>query len=151
MKSVMGFGFFLLFLAGIALVMLQGREMAKQNLPGGGSGMAGIDWRPVVIGDEPVVADLGAFVKFTVDGSVAGNSGCNNFSGAMETTDDGVKMGQMASTRMACPPEIMAVEARFLQALQGAAKFEMTSDSLRMLNADGEALAEFVAAEPTGD
>ena len=26
MKAIMGFGFFLLFLAGIALVMLQGRE-----------------------------------------------------------------------------------------------------------------------------
>ena len=54
MKSVMGFGFFLLFMAGIALVMLQGREMAKQNLPGGGSGMAGIEWRPVLIDDEPL-------------------------------------------------------------------------------------------------
>ena len=47
MKAAMGFGFFLLFLAGIALVMLQGREMARQNLPGGGAGMAGPEWRPV--------------------------------------------------------------------------------------------------------
>ena len=37
MKAIMGFGFFLLFLAGIALVMLQGREMARQNMPAGGS------------------------------------------------------------------------------------------------------------------
>jgi len=151
MKSVMGFGFFLLFMAGIALVMLQGREMAKQNLPGGGSGMAGIEWRPVLIDDEPVAADSEAFVKFTVDGSVTGNSGCNNFSGAMEMAEDGIKMGQLASTRKACPPEIMAVEDRFLQALQDTARFEMANDSLRLLNAEGDALAEFAAAESAAE
>ena len=146
MKSAVGFGFFLLFLAGIALVMLQGREMARQNLPGGGSGMAGIEWRPVLIGETAIDPDTSMVVRFTVDGSVNGNSGCNNFFGSLETTDDGVKMGQMGSTRMACPPEVMELEDLFLDALQATAKFSMGQDSLQLLNADDEVLAEFVAA-----
>ena len=146
MKSVVGFGFFLLFLAGIALVMLQGREMARQNLPGGGSGMAGIEWRPVAIGETAIDPNTSMVVRFTVDGSVNGNSGCNNFFGSLETTEDGVKMGQMGSTRMACPPEVMELEDMFLDALQATAKFSMSQDSLQMLSADDEILAEFVAS-----
>ncbi|MGI9222156.1 MAG: META domain-containing protein [Woeseiaceae bacterium] len=146
MKSAMGFGFFLLFLAGIALVMLQGREMARQNLPGGGSGMAGLDWRPVMIGDLAVAADTSMFVRFAVDGSVKGNGGCNNFFSTLETTDDGIAMGQMGATRMACPPDVMSQEQAFLQALQAAARFEMGDDSLQMLSADDTLLAEFALA-----
>ena len=146
MKSVVGFGFFLLFLAGIAFLMLQGREMARQNLPGGGSGMAGIEWRPVTVGETAIDRDTSMVVRFTVDGSVNGNSGCNNFFGSLETTEDGVRMGQMGSTRMACPPEVMELEDVFLDALQATAKFSMGQDSLQMLSADDEVLAEFVAA-----
>ncbi|MGI9201186.1 MAG: META domain-containing protein [Woeseiaceae bacterium] len=146
MKAAMGFGFFLLFLAGIALVMLQGREMARQNLPGGGAGMAGPEWRPVIIGDAAVDADTPMFVRFAVDGSVNGNGGCNNFFGSLESTDDGVAMGELGATRMACPPEIMDQEQAFMQALQDAVSFEMGDDSLRMLNADKDVLAEFVDA-----
>ena len=146
MKAVMGFGFFLLFLAGIALVMLQGREMARQNLPGGGSGMAGVEWRPVSIDGEAVDAETPMFVTFTVDGSVNGNGGCNNFFGSLESTDDGVVMGPLGATRKACPPEIMDQEQAFLSAVQAAVRFEMGDDSLQMLNSDGALLAEFVAA-----
>ena len=146
MKSLMGFGFFLLFLAGIALVMLQGREMARQNLPGGGSGMAGLDWRPVMIGDYAVAADTSMFVRFAVDGSVNGNGGCNKFFGTLETTDDGVAMGEIGATRMACPEDIMSLEHAFLQALQAAAQFEMGDDWLKMRSADDTLLAEFALA-----
>ena len=144
MKAAMGFGFFLLFLAGIALVMLQGREMARQNLPGSGAGMAGLEWRPVSIGDAAVDADTSMFVRFAVDGSVNGNGGCNNFFGTLEATDDGIAMGELGATRMACPAEIMDQEQAFMQALQGAAGFEMGDDSLRMFNTDNELLAEFM-------
>ena len=144
MKAAMGFGFFLLFLAGIALVMLQGREMARQNLPGGGAGMAGPEWRPVTIGDAAVDQDTPMFVRFAVDGSVNGNGGCNKFFGSLESTDEGVAMGELGATRMACPPEIMDQEQAFMQALQDAVKFEMGDDSLQMFSAEDVLLAEFV-------
>ena len=101
------------------------------------------------IGGAAVDADTPMFVRFAVDGSVNGNGGCNNFFGSLESTDDGVAMGELGATRMACPPEIMDQEQAFMQALQDAVRFEMGDDSLQMLNADNALLAEFV--EVTGD
>lgn len=145
MKAMMGFGFFLLFLAGIALVMLQGRDMARQNMPGGGASMTGVEWRPVTIGDAAVAPDTPMFVRFNVDGSIKGNGGCNNFFGSLESTGEGVSVGELGATRMACPPEIMDQEMAFMQALQDAANFETGENSLRLLSADRTILAELAS------
>lgn len=145
MKAMMGFGFFLLFLAGIALVMLQGREMARQNMPGGGASMTGIEWRPTLLGADEIAADSGMFVLFAVDGSINGNGGCNNFFGSLQTTDDGLSVGELGATRMACPTEIMDREMAFMKALQDTTQFEMGGESLQLLGAGNVLLAELVA------
>lgn len=147
MKATIGFGFFLLFLAGLALVTLQGQEMARQNLPAGGADLTGKNWRPVVVADVSMPQDPPMFVHFAVDGSVNGNSGCNQFFGNLETNDEGVSIGQMGSTSMACPPEIMDRETAFLQALQSTANFELGENTLQLLDADGKVLVELVVAE----
>ena len=146
MKAIFGFGFFLLFLAGIALVMLQGQEMARQNLPGGGASITGIQWRPMTINSEPVAADSNMFVHFAVDGSISGNGGCNKFFGSLETTEGGISVGELGATRMACPPEIMDQEAAFMQVLQAAAKFELGDNGLQLLGDDGGVLVELAAS-----
>jgi heat shock protein HslJ len=145
MKAMMGFGFFLLFLAGIALVMLQGREMVQQNMPGGGAAMTGIEWRPTLLGADEIATDSGMFVLFEVDGSIRGNGGCNNFNGYLQTTDDGLSVGELAATRMACPQEIMDRELAFMQALQETTQFEMGKDSLQLLGVGNALLAQLVA------
>lgn len=147
MKAIMGFGFFLLFLAGIALVMLQGREMARQNLPGGGASITGQQWRPVIIGSDEVPADSGLFVLFEVDGSIKGNAGCNQFTGSLETSEGAMSVGALASTRMACPEEVMDRDNAFTQAISQTRHFEMGDNSLQLLNADKLLLAELVPAD----
>ncbi len=147
MKATIGFGFFLLFLAGMALVVLQGQELARQNLPAGGAEIAGKNWRPLVIADSRLPEAHAMFVHFAVDGSFNGNGGCNKFFGNLETTDDGISMGEIGSTRMACPPEIMDLETAFLQALQATTGFELGDQSLRLVSAEGDVLAELVATE----
>lgn len=146
MKAIMGFGFFLLFLAGIALVMLQGREMARKNMSGGGAEMTGQEWRPIVVGTTEMPDDSGMYVLFEVDGSIKGNGGCNNFFGSLEKTDDGVVVGGLGSTRMACPGDIMDRETAFLNALQQTSRFEMGQDSLQLLGNGNQLLAELVPA-----
>lgn len=145
MKRIMGFGFFLLFLAGIALVMLQGREMARQNMPGGGASMTGIEWQPTIIGPDSIASDSGLFVIFEVDGSIKGNGGCNNFSGSLQMSEGELSVGELASTRMACPSEIMDREVAFMKALQDTAQFEMGENSLHLIGAGKVLLAELVA------
>lgn len=146
MKAIMGFGFFLLFLAGIALVLLQGREMARQNMPAGGAGMTGRDWRPALLGSDTLPADSGMFVRFAVDGSVNGHGGCNRFSGALQQTASGIAVGELGLSRLACAADVMRREAAFVRALQDATRFETGERRLQLLDANGQLLAELATA-----
>ena len=145
MKAMMGFGFFLLFLAGIALVMLQGRDMLRQNMPGGGVSMTGIEWRPTRLGADEIAADSDMFVSFEVDGSIKGHGGCNKFFGSLQTTDGELSVGELGATRMACPSQIMDREMAFMKALQDTTQFEIGENSLQLLGAGDVLLAELVA------
>jgi len=142
MKSMMGFVFFLLFLAGFALVMLQGRQMSQ--LGGGGAEITGITWRPVTIGGASIPDDSGIFILFEVDGSVTGHGGCNRFSGSLEQSDSGIAVGQLATTRMACSDEIMNRETAFIEAVQKTTDFSSGGDRMNLLDSDGNVLAAFV-------
>ncbi len=145
MKGVVGFLFFMLFLAGFAFVMLQGRQMAESNLGGGGASITGVDWRPVLVGAETMPNDSGMFVRFAVDGSIGGNGGCNGFSGSLEKTDSGIAIGPLGATRRACPAPIMDRESAFFEALQKTTKFQPGSDRLQLLGDGDLLLAELVA------
>lgn len=147
MKAIMGFGFFLLFLAGIALVMLKGREMASQNMPGGGAGMTGTEWRLTVIGSDEVPDDSGMYVSFDVDGSINGNGGCNKFFGSLEAVDDALAVGELGMTRMACPEAVMEREAAFVKALQDTSRFEVGDHSLQLVGDRNQLLAELESAD----
>lgn len=145
MKAIVGFGFFLLFLAGIAFVMLQGRQMAAQNLGGGGASITGVNWRPIYIAGDAVPDGSGMFVQFEVDGSVKGHGGCNSFFATLETSDAGVAVSSIGATRMACPEPIMQRELAFFDALQNMVRFEAGTDRLQLLDSENQQLAELVA------
>jgi heat shock protein HslJ len=147
MKAIVGFGFFLLFLAGIALVMLQGRQMAQKNLVGTGASLTGVNWRPVVLGAESMPDDSGMFVQFEVDGSFKGHGGCNSFFGSLEQSDAGVSIGPIGATRMACPEPVMKRETAFITALQNTKQFELGRDKLHLLDGGRTLLAELVEGE----
>ncbi|MDH3748282.1 MAG: META domain-containing protein [Gammaproteobacteria bacterium] len=144
MKAMFGFFVFLLFLAGIALVMLQGRQMAQQNLPGGGSGLVGVKWRPTYIGADSVPNDTVMFVQFALDGSVNGHGGCNTFFGSLEKTDAGVEIGPLGATRMACAESVMTLETAFMNALQNIKKFEVSSDRLLLVDGENNLLIDLI-------
>lgn len=145
MKAIVGFAFFLLFLAGIAFVMLQGRQMAQPGASGGGAGITGISWRPVMVGDESIPEDSGMYIRFEVDGSIKGHGGCNGFFGSLEQTESGIGVGPLGATSMACPEPVMSREAAFLDAVQKTSNFKSGKDSMRLLDDSSSVLAEFVA------
>ncbi len=145
MKGLIGFGFFLLFLAGIAFVTLQGRQVAQVGASGGGVEVTGIRWRPVMIGDDAIPDDSGMFIEFEVDGSIKGHGGCNGFFGSLEQTDSGLGVGPLGATRLACPEPIMSREMTFLDAVQKTRNFDTGNDDMRLLDEENDVLAEFVA------
>ena len=143
MKSMMGFAFFLLFLAGIAFVMLQGRQMAQVG--GGGAELTGVTWQPRTVGDEAIAQDSGMFIRFEVDGSIQGHGGCNKFFGSLEQTDSGIGVGPLGGTRMACPEAIMDRETAFMDAVSKISNFQSGKDRMSLLGEDDSVLATFVA------
>ena len=151
MKGVIGFLFFLLFLAGFFLVFIQGKHIAGQNPAAGGASLTGKQWRPVYLGAEAVPEDSGLHVEFAVDGSINGHGGCNSFFGSLEKTESGLSVGPLGSTRMACPEPIMSRESAFLSALQQATMFEVAGDKLSCLDDDRKLLIELVADTVTDD
>jgi heat shock protein HslJ len=146
MKGIVGFGFFLLFLAGIAFVTLQGRQMAQQNSQGGG--LTGAQWRPISIAGESMPEDSGMSVSFEEDGSIKGHGGCNGFFGSLELKDGELVVGPLGSTRMACPEPIMQREFAFLQAIQNMEEYRASGDSLKILDGAGSLLAQ-LTKEPS--
>jgi putative lipoprotein len=143
MKVAFGFAVLLLVLAGIVLVMLQGGQM--HALGGGGVELTGVSWRAVTVGSEAIPADSGIYIRFEVDGSINGHGGCNGFFGSLERSDSGIVVGQLGSTRMACPGVIMDRETAFMNAVQKTRDFKFGSGGMSLLDAEGHVLATFVA------
>jgi len=85
--------------------------------------LAGSEWRPTEIGGVEVPAGAAMFVRFGGEGKLQGNGGCNGFFGTYKLAGDGIEIGPLGATRMACPAPIMEREALFLQALANARKF----------------------------
>lgn len=78
------------------------------------------------------------------DDQVGGYAGCNQFTGSVTVTGDGIAFGPIASTRRMCP-DGMAQEDSFLQALENASRFAIAGEDLAIENAGGEVTMRFVA------
>lgn len=145
MKGIIAFGFFLLFLAGIALVNLKGSKMVPTL--GGGAEVTGVRWRPILVGGDTIPDDSGMFIQFEVDGSIKGHGGCNGFFGSLEQKESGIGVGALGATSMACPEPVMSRETTYLDAIQKTRNFDTGSADMRLLDEENEVLAEFVAED----
>ncbi|MEM7433139.1 MAG: META domain-containing protein [Pseudomonadota bacterium] len=146
MKAMMGFAFFLLFLAAIAFAYLKASSMAEKNPAAGGMGATAIVWRPTVIGADSLPADSGMTLSITESGQVSGNAGCNQYTGTLSVTADSTEFSGLAVTRMACEGDAMRRESAYLDALAKVRRVEMGSSRLQLLDADGVLLVEYIPA-----
>lgn len=78
------------------------------------------------------------------DDQVGGYAGCNQFTGSMTVTGDGISFGPIASTRRMCA-EGMKQEDAFLQALETAQRFSISGEDLAIESAGSEITMRFVA------
>ncbi len=114
-----------LFLGGCATVATGGRLSGE--------------WRAVDINGIPV---SGGPITLRLQDAASGSSGCNSYSGAFRLTSrQGIEFGPLAVTRMACAPEVMDQESRYLSILRGVSGYSFYSDgSLSLISADGRAV-----------
>ncbi|TVP52537.1 MAG: META domain-containing protein [Halomonadaceae bacterium] len=90
--------------------------------------LQGVEWQVQQLGGQPV-QDLGLTLQFTPEGRVSGHSGCNRFFGQYQLTGEGLTIGSLGSTKMACPGDPMTVEAHFLEQLQQVTLFDLKTDN----------------------
>ncbi len=93
------------------------------------------DWRASANG-----AELGE-VRIADDGALSGGAGCNRLMGQVTVTGEGIGIGPIAATRMACQGPAMAREATLATALERATRFSINPDgSISLLANDSESL-----------
>jgi heat shock protein HslJ len=76
--------------------------------------------------------------------SIGGSSGCNQYTGTYGTNGNVVRIGRLATTRMACADEIMNQEVAFLAAMEGAALIDRRGPSLLLTDLSGATLVALV-------
>ncbi|MBB1089652.1 amidohydrolase family protein [Lysobacter sp. SG-8] len=79
-------------------------------------------------------------------GRLAIFGGVNRLTGSYALVRDSVTMGDLASTRMAGPPDLMELEGSFARTLKAVDAFHVHGDELTLLS-DGKVVAVFQAAE----
>ncbi|MEO1747934.1 MAG: META domain-containing protein [Pseudomonadota bacterium] len=76
------------------------------------------------------------------DGVLAGVTGCNNFTGNYQFSDDGaIKFSSIGSTKMSCTQEVMEIENRLLNVIRSAVRFVVNETELVIFSEDGQRLS----------
>lgn len=102
---------------------------AEKTVPGA-QFLLGSEWELRDLGGTPVLEERKPTVAFLEPGRLSGNASCNRYSGAADLGDGTIRVGQLASTRMACTPELDAQERAFLVALQNARRLDLEGGQL---------------------
>lgn len=112
--------------------------------------LEGTQWNLASIGTQayaPQPGEHGAFLFF--DGPerrLSGSSGCNRIIGPYEREGaNGLRIGALGMTRMACEAHAMQTEGAFTQALASVASFEIQEDSLVLYDRSGAPVARLTA------
>lgn len=87
---------------------------------------------------EPLLDKRRARLVLGRDGRLSGHTSCNAMNGSFTLQGDALKIGPIATTRMACGPLLLEQEDRILTALEIAATARVRPDGLLELrDADG--------------
>jgi heat shock protein HslJ len=116
-----------------------------------GAAWTGCGGEPAALltGAEWVAEDLsgglvaGSLVTIAFDraGRASGYASCNRFTGGYTLTGESLTLGQMATTRMACEPQLMEQEQRFLEILGAVNAFAIAADGALILQtSDGRTI-----------
>lgn len=141
MNRILGFTFFLLFLAGFAFVSFDGmqrRAALKKNqepMP-----LTDTDWLLTDTGPTAIDHEIGVYVRLGADGELNGHAGCNNFFGPYEISGTEIEIGPLAATRKMCTGPQMDIEKTFMNGLRDARGFEIEGNKLALTDYRGRVM-----------
>ena len=77
-------------------------------------------------------------------GRLVGAGGCNRLMGSWKQDGPQLQFGQVAGTRMACPPPAMEQERRFHEALEAVRGWRAEGDALLLTDGTGATVLRLV-------
>ncbi len=98
---------------------------------------AGTDWQLRSISGQDVPAGITANAVFAEDFRIAGNAGCNQYSGDYSIDQAAIAIGPLAATRKLCDQAAMDVENAFLNGLEQVSTLDISGQTLTLSSADG--------------
>lgn len=104
----------------------------------------------IAVGDAvtSVATDAQITLQFK-DGQASGFAGCNNYFGGYELNGDKLTLGELGATKKFCEGEAGQREMEFLAALARVASYQIKREQLLLLDATGQAVLLFTAAQPS--
>lgn len=115
------------------------RKVADPDRP-----LTGTRWVVQGLIDRDVASSIpaGAVAHLTIgaDGTVTGNTGCNEMGGSAVATATAITFSGVFTTRRACEPDPMLLEQAVLGVLRDTVTFEIDADALRLRHASGKGL-----------
>jgi heat shock protein HslJ len=138
----------LLAFVGIVLVVGCGED-GDEGAATGASALEGVPW-VVVSGLETAGWEQTPPSVTFADGTVSGSSGCNRFTGSYSVDGDTLELGEIATTEMACPPPVMAVEREFVDAFGQVTAWRSDGDELVLSDGEGRERLRLGLPSPAG-
>ncbi|NJN26311.1 MAG: META domain-containing protein [Cyclobacteriaceae bacterium] len=102
------------------------------------SDLTGKDWKLAYMienGTTIQIENKIPVLRFSNDGEISGNGGCNNFFGSYSLLDRTIRIGQVGATKMMCA-DGADLEQSFLKVLSGELRGLFSNDQL-ILSSDG--------------
>ncbi|MEI4261386.1 META domain-containing protein [Roseovarius sp. D0-M9] len=110
--------------------------------------LTGAAWQIEDVAGLGVVDDSTITIQFHENGRISGSTGCNRFMSGYDLTGEGLTLGQMGVTMMACPEALMTQERRVLDALGEVQRFDVDDTGTLRLMGGPEGNAVLTANRP---
>jgi len=99
------------------------------------------EWMIAEINGAAPTAGSTPTLLFDAEGNLNGNGSCNRFFGAYTLTGEGLTVGDIGASMMACEEPLMAQEMLLLDILKGVGRFEIGADGALILHdTDGRSI-----------
>ena len=104
-------------------------------------------WRLAGLGRVETPESIMTVMTIAEDGRVSGRGGCNGFGGNATIQGRVIRFSQMVSTMMACAPDVMKQEQRFLKTLERVHRWSIQRNTgrLTLLDRGGRPLMTLTA------
>jgi putative lipoprotein len=112
--------------------------------------LEGSEWTAEQVDGQAVLADARPTLAFQEEERAGGSTGCNRWFASLEMSGEKLRFNQAGATRMACEPDRMQQESRFLSALEAVRFYRLEGSTLRLLDESQAERLRFSGAGKSG-